>query len=64
MEGGGMTKEDHLIHLECLKEQADTKGVGLAILKAEGAFYFGDYVTPKEYYEKYLDECKERGWVE
>jgi len=60
----GMTKEEHLEYLEWLKEGLSDKGFGLAIPKAEGAFYFGNDISYKEYVNRYEQQCIKEGWVE
>ena len=51
--------KDHLAYLEqAYNATNDTTGFGLALIVAEGAFYFGRYITPAEHVEKYREAIK------
>ena len=55
-----MNKQQHLDFLSKLDE---SYGEGrMAWPKAEGAFYFGHYLSYDEYVDRYRAECLKNGW--
>lgn len=56
-----MNKADHL---DYLKELTKSYGKGnLVAPSAEGAFYFGHYLSHDEYVNKYREQCIKKGWL-
>lgn len=56
-----MNKEEHLAYLdELLKGYGNNR---LCFPKAEGAFYWGEFMSYDEYCDKYKQECINSGWL-